>query len=177
MVGVSFHAAAFIATSLDGYIARTDGSIDWLTSRAEHAGETGYDEFLASVDTVVVGRNTYQLACKFDTWPYEGKQVEVLSTTLDPDTDDRILVHRTLDALVETLNDRGAQRIYTDGAATIQTFLTAGLLNELTITTAPVLLGTGILLFAPVPTEIHLTHNATRTLNACFTQSDYTIQR
>jgi dihydrofolate reductase len=177
MVGVSFHAAAFIATSLDGYIARADGSIDWLTSRAEHAGETGYDEFLASVDTVVLGRNTYQLACTFDSWPYEGKQVEVLSTTLDPDTDDRILVHRTLDSLVETLNDRGAQRIYTDGAATIQTFLTAGLLNELTITTAPVLLGTGIPLFGPIPTEIPLTHNATRTLKAGFTQSDYSVAR
>lgn len=173
---MSFHAAAFIATSLDGYIARPDGSIDWLTDRAEHAGETGYDEFMSSIDTVVLGRNTYQLALTYDVWPYEGKQVEVLSRTLDPDTDDRILVHRTLDALVETLTDRGAQRIYADGAGTIQTFLTAGLLNELTITTAPVLLGTGIPLFGPLTAEVPLTHNATRTLKAGFTQSDYTIQ-
>jgi dihydrofolate reductase len=173
---VSFHAAAFIATSLDGYIARPDGSIDWLTTRAEHAGETGYDEFMSSIDTVVLGRNTYELALTYDLWPYEGKQVEVLSSTLDPNADDRILVHRTLDALVETLTDRGAQRIYTDGARTIQTFLTAGLLNELTITTAPVLLGTGIPLFGPLTSDIPLTHNATRTLNAGFTQSDYTIQ-
>jgi dihydrofolate reductase len=174
---VSFHAAAFIATSLDGYIARADGSIDWLTSRAEQAGETGYDEFLASVDTVVLGRNTYELAAGFESWPYEGKQVEVLSTTLDHDVDDRILVHRTLDALVETLTDRGARRIYTDGAATIQTFLNAGLLSELTITTAPVLLGDGIPLFGPVPSDIVLTHNATRTLKAGFIQSDYTVNR
>jgi dihydrofolate reductase len=173
---VSFHAAAFIATSLDGYIARSDGSIDWLTGRAEQAGETGYDEFLASVDTVVLGRNTYELALTFDRWPYESKQVEVLSTTLDPEADDRILVHRTLNALVETLNDRGAHRIYADGAATIQTFLRAGLLNELTITTAPVLLGAGIPLFGDLPAEIPLTHNATRTLKAGFTQSDYSIQ-
>ncbi|NIK56227.1 dihydrofolate reductase family protein [Kribbella shirazensis] len=174
---MSFHAAAFIATSLDGYIARSDGSIDWLTSRAEQAGETGYDEFLASVDTVVLGRNTYELAAGFDRWPYDGKQVEVLSTTLDPEADERILVHRTLDALVETLTDRGAQRIYADGAATIQTFLNAGLLNELTITTAPVLIGTGIPLFGPVPSDISLTHNATRTLKAGFIQSDYTVNR
>ena len=177
MVGVSFHAAAFIATSLDGYIARADGSIDWLTSRAEHAGETGYDEFMASVDTVVVGRNTYQLACTFDSWPYDGKQVEVLSTTLDPDTDDRVLVHRTLDALVETLNDRGAQRIYADGGALIRTFLAAGLLNELTITTAPVLLGSGLPLFGDLDHDIALVHNATRTLKAGFVQSDYTVVR
>ncbi|MFF0339923.1 dihydrofolate reductase family protein [Kribbella sp. NPDC004875] len=174
---MSFHAAAFIATSLDGYIARPDGSIDWLTTRAEQAGSTGYDEFLASVDTVVLGRNTYELARTFDEWPYESKQVEVLSTTLDPDADDRILVHRTLNALVETLNDRGAHRIYADGAATIQTFLRAGLLNELTITTAPVLLGAGIPLFGDLPADVPLTHNATRTLKAGFTQSDYTIKR
>jgi dihydrofolate reductase len=174
---VSFHAAVFIAVSLDGYIARPDGSIDWLIKRAAQAGDTGYDEFMASIDTVVLGRNTYETALTFDAWPYDGKHVEVLSTTLAADADERILVHRTLDALVETLNDRGAHRVYTDGGTVIQTFLRAGLLNELTITTAPVLLGTGIPLFANLSTEIPLTHNATRTLKAGFTQSDYTIQR
>ncbi|MGW6282908.1 dihydrofolate reductase family protein [Kribbella sp. NPDC055071] len=174
---MSFHAAVFIAVSLDGYIARPDGSIDWLTERAAHAGDTGYDEFMASIDTVVLGRNTYETALTFDVWPYDGKHVEVLSTTLAPDADERILVHRTLDALVETLNDRGAQRVYADGATVIHTFLEANLLNELTITTAPVLLGAGIPLFTTLRAEIPLTHNATRTLKAGFTQSDYTIQR
>ncbi|MEU4287000.1 dihydrofolate reductase family protein [Kribbella sp. NPDC026596] len=177
MCTVSFHAAVFIATSLDGYIARPDGSIDWLTERGEQAGDTGYDEFMASIDTVVLGRNTYEKVLSFDFWPYEGKQVEVLSTTLDPDADERVIVHRTLDGLVETLNDRGAQRVYADGGAVIQTFLRAGLLNELTITTAPVLLGAGIPLFGDLPADIPLTHNATRTLKAGFTQSDYTLPR
>jgi dihydrofolate reductase len=172
---MSFHAAVFIATSLDGYIARPDGSIDWLTERGEHAGDTGYDEFMASVDTVVLGRNTYEKALTFDLWPYEGKQVEVLSTTLDPDADERIIVHRTLEALVETLNDRGAKRVYADGGQVIQTFLRAGLLNELTITTAPVLLGAGIRLFGELDQDIALTHNATRSLKAGFIQSDYAI--
>ena len=175
--GVSFHVAAFIATSLDGYIAKKDGSIDWLTSRAEQAGDTGYDQFMASVDTVVLGRKTYELARTFGFWPYDGKQVEVLSTTLDPGADDRVLVHRTLGALVETLDDRGAKRVYVDGAATIQTFLRAGLLNELTITTAPVLLGAGISLFGSLDAEVSLSHNATRTLKAGFVQSDYTVRR
>ena len=76
---MSFHAAVFIATSLDGYIARPDGSIDWLTERGEQAGDTGYDEFMASIDTVVLGRKTYELVLSFDFWPYDGKQVEVLS--------------------------------------------------------------------------------------------------
>jgi dihydrofolate reductase len=174
---VSFHAAVFIATSLDGYIARLDGSLDWLTERGEQAGDTGYDQFMTSVDTVVMGRNTYEKVLTFDVWPYEGKQVEVLSTTLDPGADERIIVHRTLDGLVETLNDRGAKRVYADGGRVIQTFLRAGLLNELTITTAPVLLGAGIRLFGELDQDIALTHNATRTLKAGFTQSDYTIHR
>lgn len=172
---MSFHAAAFIATSLDGYIARPDGSIDWLTERGEQAGDTGYDEFMSSIDTVVLGRKTYELVLTFDFWPYDGKQVEVLSTTLAPDADERVIVHRTLDALVETLDDRGAHRVYTDGGTTIQTFLRAGLLNELTITVAPVLLGSGIRLFGDLDADVPLTHNATRTLKAGFTQSDYTI--
>ena len=174
---MTFHAAGFIATSLDGYIARPDGSVDWLTERGEQAGDTGYDEFMASVDTVVLGRSTYEKVLTFDFWPYEGKHVEVLSTTLDPDSDERIIVHRTLEGLVETLNDRGAKRVYADGGQVIQTFLRAGLLNEITITTAPVLLGAGIPLFGELDEEISLTHNATRTLKAGFTQSDYTIHR
>lgn len=174
---MSFHAAVFIAVSLDGYIARADGSIDWLTERGEQAGDTGYGEFMASIDTVVLGRKTYETVLTFGFWPYDGKQVEVLSTTLAPDADERVIVHRTLEGLVETLNDRGAQRVYTDGGTVIQTFLRAGLLNELTITTVPVLLGTGIPLFGPLEADVPLTHNATRTLKAGFTQSDYTIHR
>ncbi|GAB3945067.1 dihydrofolate reductase family protein [Kribbella albertanoniae] len=174
---MTFHAAVFIATSLDGYIARPDGSIDWLTERGEQAGDTGYDEFMASIDTVVMGRNTFEKVLTFGFWPYEGKHVEVLSTTLDPAIDERIIVHRTLDGLVETLADRGARRIYADGGVVIQTFLRAGLLNELTITTAPVLIGSGLPLFGALDNDVTLVHNATRTLKAGFVQSDYTVIR
>lgn len=174
---MSFHAAVFIATSLDGFIARPDGSIDWLTERGEQAGDTGYDEFMAPIDTVVLGRKTFEKVLTFGFWPYEGKHVEVLSTTLDPATDERIIVHRTLDGLVETLEDRGARRIYADGGAVIQTFLRAGLLNELTITTAPVLIGSGLPLFGALDQDVTLVHNATRTLKAGFVQSDYTVVR
>lgn len=174
---MNFHAAVFIATSLDGYIAREDGSIDWLTERGERAGDTGYDEFMAAIDTVVLGRKTYQKVLTFDFWPYEGKQVEVLSSTLAPDVDERIIVHRTLDGLVQTLTERGAKRVYADGGQIVQTFLRAGLLNELTITVVPVLLGSGIPLFGELDSDISLTHNATRSLGAGFIQSDYTVPR
>jgi len=174
---VTFHAAVFIATSLDGYIARPDGSIDWLTERGEQAGDTGYDEFMAPIDTVVLGRNTFEKVLTFDFWPYEGKHVEVLSTTLDQGVDERVIVHRTLDGLLETLDDRGARRLYVDGGAVIRTFLRANLLNELTITTAPVLLGAGLPLFGALDQDVSLVHNATRTLKAGFVQSDYTVVR
>jgi dihydrofolate reductase len=144
---------------------------------AGRPANTGYDEFMAAVDTVVLGRNTYEKALTFDFWPYDGKHVEVLSGTLAADADERIIVHRTIDALVETLNDRGAKRIYADGGRVVQTFLRAGLLNELTITVVPVLLGRGIPLFGDLDHDIALTHNATRTLGAGLTQSDYTIHR
>ncbi|TDU90651.1 dihydrofolate reductase [Kribbella voronezhensis] len=173
---MTFHAAVFIATSLDGFIARPDGSIDWLTDPAEKPGDTGYQEFMAVIDTVVLGRKTYETVLGFDFWPYEGKQVEVLSSTLPAEADERIIVHRTLDGLVQTLNDRGAKRVYADGGGVIRTFLRAGLLNELTITTVPVLIGSGIRLFGELDHDIHLTHNATRTLNGGFTQSDYTVR-
>ncbi len=71
---MSFHAAVFIAVSLDGFIARPDGAIDWLTERGERAGDTGYDEFMTAIDTVVLGRNTYEKVLTFDFWPYEGNR-------------------------------------------------------------------------------------------------------
>ncbi|WP_203589801.1 dihydrofolate reductase family protein [Streptomyces sp. SID13031] len=94
-----------------------------------------------------------------------------------PDADERIIVHRTVDGLVQTLEDRGAKRVYADGGRVIQTFLRAGLLKELTITVVPVLLGQGIPLFGELCAHVALTHNATRTLGAGLTQSDYTVKR
>lgn len=173
---MTFHAAVFIATSIDGFIARPDGSIDWLTERGKQAGDTGYDEFMAAIDTVVLGRNTYEKVLTFGFWPYDGKQVEVLSTTLAADADERVIVHRTLDGLVQTLEDRGAKRVYADGGQIVQTFLRSGLLNELTITVVPVLLGSGIPLFGELDQDVALTHNATRTRNAGLIQSDYTVK-
>ncbi|MDX6292287.1 MAG: hypothetical protein QOH50_1362 [Kribbellaceae bacterium] len=174
---MAFHAAAFIATSLDGFIARPDGSIDWLTSHGAEVGDTGYAEFMEGVDTVVLGRNTYETVLGFDFWPYDGKSVDVLSTTLATDTDKRITVHRNLDGLVQALTGRDAKRIYVDGGRLVQTFLRARLLNELTITVVPVLLGSGIPLFGDLDADVVLTHNATRTLGAGFVQSDYTVHR
>lgn len=172
-----FTSSVFIATSLDGFIARANGDIDWLTSRAQSAGDTGYDDFMAGIDTVVLGRNTYEQVIGFgpDQWPYGGRQVAVLSTRLDPQVDPRVTVHRDLAGLVQRLLDLDAKHVYVDGGKTIQTFLRSGLLDALTITTAPVLLGTGMSLFGPLDRDVTLTHRSTRVLGAGFVQSDYAV--
>ena len=167
--------AVFIATSVDGYIARTAGGIDWLLSRDENLGETGYDAFIATTDAIVMGRNTYEVGCSFDTWPYEGMRVFVVSTTLEPGADDRISVHRGLDELFEAAHDEGVRHVYADGGRLITSFLQRGLISEITITTAPVIIGSGLPLFGAIDHDIPLDHVRTTTLGNGMTQSVYRV--
>ena len=174
----SFHGAVFIATSLDGFIARPDGDIGWLTSRAPQADDTGYQAFIDSIDTVVIGRATYETALAFgdDQWPYGGKHLAVLSTSLDPAADSRIAVHRDLDQLVGNLADHDAKRVYVDGGQVVQSFLRAGLVDEITITVVPVLLGRGLSLFGPLDHDVDLSHRSTRVIGDGFVQTTYAIR-
>jgi dihydrofolate reductase len=175
----SLVGCVFVGTSLDGFIARENGEFDWLVAAGDALGETGYDEFFAGVDAMVVGRATFDTVSAFPQWPYTGKRVLVLSRTLQgsssslaqPDT----TVHATLDDVVHTLAAEGHRRVYVDGGRTVQSFLRAGLISEITITRAPVLLGTGIPLFGAVPADVHLRHLGTRELGAGFVQSSYVV--
>lgn len=170
----SFRTRVFIATSLDGFIARPDGDLDWLTERGERAGDTGYAAFMANIDAIVMGRNTYEKTQTFGFWPYEGLNVSVLSTRLDSD-DPRITVERDLPGLIRQLNSSGATSVYVDGGQLVQSFLRAGLLDEITITTAPVLLGSGVPLFGALDHDVELEHRATTTLAEGFVQSTYAL--
>jgi dihydrofolate reductase len=170
----SFRTHVFIATSLDGYIARPDGDIDWLTRRGAEAGDTGYESFMAGIDTLVMGRNTYETALTFDSWPYEGRPVAVLSTRLAVD-DPNIAVYRGMEELVRGLTAAGAKNVYVDGGRVIQSFLREGLLDEITITTAPLLLGKGLPLFGTLDCDIDLTLREARTIGAGFVQAAYTV--
>ncbi|MFI6515602.1 dihydrofolate reductase family protein [Spirillospora sp. NPDC050679] len=174
----SFNGAVFIATSLDGFIARPDGDIAWLTERAQHAGDMGYQAFMDGVDTVVMGRATYDKVLTFgaEQWPYEGKHVAVLSTRLEADADDRITVHRDMDRLVRHLTERGSKNVYVDGGQVVQSFLRAGLLHEIIITTVPVLLGDGLPLFGPLENDVELTHRSTNVVGDGFVQTTYAVR-
>ena len=169
-------ASVFIATSLDGFIARPDGGIDWLPVGG---GEPhGFAEFMASVDALVMGRNTYETVLPFDPWPYGDKPVFVLSSgTLAPAPRGAVVEHMSgpPPAIVSRLAARGVRHIYVDGGVTIQRFLQAGLIQRLIITRIPVLLGSGIPLFGPLERDVLLKHVATRSLGSGLVQSEYTV--
>ena len=169
-------ASVFVGTSLDGFIARLNGNLDFLPAGG---GEPhGYDEFMASVDALVIGRKTFETVLTFDTWPYGQKPVFVLSTRALAPTPTGAVVERMSGApaeIVSQLAARGIQHIYVDGGITIQRFLQAGLIQRLIITRVPVLIGEGIPLFGTVPRDITLRHVATRQYASGLVQSEYVV--
>jgi dihydrofolate reductase len=177
----------FIATSLDGFIARPDGDISWLTdppANLNHVpGERGdnpppdYDKFIAGADHLVMGRGTYEKVLTFGFWPYDHLQVLVLSTTLSKNTDGNVTVLASLDEVSGTLAANEASRVYVDGGRVIQTFLSHDLIDELTISTAPVLIGGGLPLFGLLDHDIRVTHVGTSTSDTGMTSSRYAIIR
>ena len=169
-------ASVFVGTSVDGFIARADGGLDWLP--ADGGEEHGYEAFFASVDALVMGRKTYETVLTFDTWPYGEKPVFVLSSRPLARAPVGVVVERMSGApaeIVSQLADRGIRHIYVDGGITIQRFLQAGLIQRLTITRVPVLIGVGIPLFGEVSRDIVLRHVATRQYAGGLVQSEYEI--
>ncbi len=137
--------SVFIATSLDGFIARKDGSLDWLELAAGDPDDHGYTGFMASVDTLVVGRGTYDTVLGFPEWPYAGKRVVVMTHRPVELRHGAEAFAGTPHELVATL--AGASRIYVDGGNVIRQFLDAGLIDDITLSLIPIVLGDGIPLF------------------------------
>ncbi|WP_314384880.1 dihydrofolate reductase family protein [Pseudomonas brenneri] len=176
--------SVFIAASIDGFIARPDGDIEWL-HRPEYEGPglngITYESFIATVDALVMGRKTLEKVLSFPEWPYEGTPVIALShKTLE------IPVHlqgklevlaADVSTLVELLAERGMKHLYIDGGQTIQAFLDAGLLNELIITRIPILLGQGVPLFSQTGREYDLRHIDTCASDNGFVQSRYAVEQ
>src|SRR2546423_2552614 len=168
-------ASVFVGTSLDGFMARENGEFDFLPPGG---GEPhGYDEFLASVDALVIGRHTFETILSFDTWPYP-KPVFVLSSRALAPTPPTAVVERMAGDphdVMSQLDARGFKHVYVDGGITIQRFLDAGLIQRLIITRVPVLIGTGIPLFGPLRRDISLKHVATRQYASGLVQSEYVV--
>ncbi len=176
--------SAYIATSLDGYIARNDGDIDWLeqaNARLPKGEDCGFHQFMDSVDTLIVGRKTFEKILTFSEWIYGTTPVIVLSRTpiTLPDGIPETVTSssETPSELVKRLKSQGVRHIYVDGGLTIQGFLAEHQVDEITITTVPVLLGEGIPLFGPLEKDIRLGHMDTRSYDCGFVQSRYAVLR
>jgi dihydrofolate reductase len=169
--------SVFVGTSLDGFIARHNGEYDFL-----HAGESlphGYDEFIATVDLLVIGRKTFETVLAFPEWPYGNRQVVVLSSRpLDFSGVRGGRVEQMSGDPTEIfskLSTRGFKHAYVDGGVTAQCFLRAGLIQRITITRVPVLIGDGIPLFGSLPHDVQLRHITTQTYAGGLVKSEYEV--
>ena len=170
-------ASVFVGTSLDGFIARPNGDFDFLPP---DGGEPhGYDEFIATVDAIVMGRKTFETVFTLGAWPYGDKRVVILSSRpVDLSAALGGAVEQMAGPpaqIVSQLARSGVQHIYVDGGITIQQFLRAGLIQRLTITRVPVLIGEGIPLFGSLPHDIRLHHIMTRHYPSGLVSSEYRV--
>jgi len=169
-------ASVFVGASVDGFIARPDGALDFLPPGGGE--EHGYAAFFASVDAVVIGRKTYETVLAFDKWPYGTKPVFVLSSRPPAPAPAGAVVTHLSGApadVVSKLEARGVRHAYVDGGITIQRFLEAGLVHRLVVTRVPVLIGEGIPLFGVTGRDIALKHVATRSYASGLVQSEYEV--
>lgn len=175
-MNLDMKASVFIATSLDGFIARENGAIDWLPDNPE---PHGYGEFIASVDAIIIGRKTFDTVLAFGGWFYGKKLVIVLSSRAAelkaPDGANCDFMNGDPKEIAARLDERGVTHAYVDGGITIQRFLEAGLIQRMIITRIPVLLGSGIPLFGPMSHDVRLEHVATRSFKGGLVQSEYTV--
>jgi dihydrofolate reductase len=169
--------SVFVGTSLDGFIARPNGDLDFLPPGG---GEPhGYEEFIATVDALVIGRNTFEKVLTFGSWPYPDKHVVVLSRRpVDLSAAGGSGLEQMAGSpgeIVSRLAARGEHHLYVDGGITIQEFLRAGLVQRLIITRVPVLIGEGIPLFGTLPHDVRLQHVDTRHFPSGLVQSEYLV--
>lgn len=169
-------ATVFVGTSLDGFIARANGGLDFLPEDPE---PHGFEELLASVDALVMGRKTYEILLSFGgEWFYGETPVVVLSTRPIAPPPSGWLVEQmsgTPSEVVARLEARGMGHIYVDGGETIQRFLREGFVHRIIVTRVPVLIGEGIPLFGPLESDIVFRHVATRTFPSGLVQSEYEV--
>lgn len=167
----------FIGTSVDGFIARPNGDLDFLP--VDGGEPHGYNEFFASIDALVIGRKTFETVRSFPRWPYGSKPVIVLSTN-------RLDFSKLPDAKIEQMSGppaqivakleaRGFRHLYVDGGITVQEFLRAGQVQRLTITRVPVLIGQGIPLFGTLSEDINLKHIETKAYASGLVKTQYEV--
>ena len=177
---IGMKVSVYVATSLDGFIARRDGSIDWLNEAnalVPEGEDCGFKAFMGSVDALIMGRKTFEQVLSFGQWAYGNTPVVVLShNAVEIPSHLTATVSCSSDSpqvLLERLSATGVQHVYVDGGATIHGFLAESLVDEITVTRIPLLIGDGILLFGSIAEDIKLTHVNTISYDFGFVQSTY----
>lgn len=170
----------YVGTSLDGFIARKDGDIDWLVKYQNKEVHDSYHEFISRIDAMLIGRGTFEKVITFPEWPYE-KKVFVLSSSLKqiPDTlnEKATLVAMKPAALLNYLAGKGFSNIYVDGGKVIQSFLKEDLIDEFIITRVPELIGSGIPLFGDLDNDLRFEHIRTNIYSNGLVKSQYVRKR
>ena len=172
----------FIAKSLDGYISKLDGGLDWLINRDTSGEDHGYNDFIKDKDGIVMGRKTFEKVLTFEPWPYS-EPVVVMSKTFSPEQvpeklKDRVRILNKMPAqLLKDLETWGWRNVYIDGGLIIQSFLREKLISDMVITTVPILLGEGRKLFGSLNEEISLTHVRTKAFPSGLVQSTYKVNQ
>ena len=173
-------ASVFIATSLDGFIARPDGELDWPPKPQPGGDDYGFAAFMKSVDALVMGRTTFEFVRGFPAWPYGDKPVFVASSRelSDPmPAGARVVrVSGTPTDIMRQLTDHGCTHPYVDGGVTVQRFMSERLITRLIVTRVPVLLGQGIPLFGALPRDVAWTHRRTVSFPDGLVQSEYALE-
>ena len=171
--------SVFIATSLDGFIARPDGALDWLPPPPDEGDDFGYHAFMDQIDTLVMGRHTYEMVRGFSDWPYGSKRVVVLTTAgveIPSALTDRVEAWSgTPKEIAGRLTAQGSRHVYLDGGRTIQAFLRAGLVDEVILTRVPVLIGAGLPLFGALNGDVQMEHVETTAHENGLVQSRYRV--
>jgi len=166
----------YIGTSLDGFIARKDGDIDWLTQFADNEAIHSYKQFMSRIDAIVIGRGTFEKVLTFSSWPYE-KQVFVLITSIKQVSDvlkEKVTVlSMKPKELLNYLSSTGLSNIYVDGGKVIQEFLKEDLIDELIVSKTPILIGSGIPLFGYLSTDLQFQHIRTEVQSNGLVRSCY----
>ncbi|MFA6917091.1 MAG: dihydrofolate reductase family protein [Parachlamydiales bacterium] len=167
--------SVFLATSLDGYIATEEGNLDWLDVVYMNDEDFGFRNFLLNIDVIVMGRKTYEVVNGFSNWPYKGKRVIVLSKTLKAVRKDAELYDGDILELVEILGKEGAKHVWVDGGETIAEFLRLSLIERMTVSTIPVILGKGIPLFHKMETGCNCRLLSTHAYESGLVQNCYQL--
>ncbi|MGF1767103.1 dihydrofolate reductase family protein [Enterovibrio makurazakiensis] len=151
---------AYMAQSLDGFIAGVNGELDWLeTIENPEGSDFGFAEFMDSVDALLMGRNTFEKVLSFGMWPYN-KPVYVASNSLLEVPEELAckahIISGELQSMLSQMQQQGINTVYLDGGKLFQSALRSGVLNEMTITSVPVALGQGISLFGDLENQVQL---------------------